>query len=108
MWFSEKKYQETIILCNKVLQNSETIQPNLLLYLGVSQLELSQYQDALSTFSILEKSNAIDFHKAFWYKSLVYLKQENKEKAIVELQKIKENPNYFNHSEAKKILRKIE
>lgn len=107
LFFLEKKYKETIILCNRVIQNTETIQPNILLYLGVSQLELELYQDALNSFSILENSTAIDFHKAYWYKSLVYLKQKNKEKASIELQKIVNNNAYFNHEKAINILRKI-
>lgn len=104
--FNENKFDESRKLCLTIIGNSKTLQPNILLYLGVSQLELNEYDNALKTFTTLTKSNTLDFHKGYWYKAMIYLKKEEKELLINELNQIKKH-HYYNNDKAVKILKKL-
>ena len=106
--FKQQKFEETILQSEEIISKSSILQPNILIYKGMSHLELDDYEKALSEFDKLTNSEAIDFHKGYWFKLLVYLKQENEAKAIETLHIIVANPSYFNHARAVKILKKIE
>ncbi len=104
--FLSKDYNASIILCKTILSSSQNIEPNILLYLGISQIETGNYNDALRTFSKLINTNTIDSHKGYWYKAMVYLKLNDKENTINTLQKIVSN-DYYMKNDASIILKEI-
>ncbi|MBL4662750.1 MAG: hypothetical protein JKY22_04150 [Flavobacteriaceae bacterium] len=105
--FILKKYTEVVSNVKKITINSEEKDATLLLYQGVSQLELDQYENALQTFTELTKSNTIDHHKGYWYIAMVYLKQGNKETLIESLEVITSNSTFYKHTDASDILKKL-
>jgi len=104
--FLSKDYNATIKLGNTILASSKNTDPNVLLYIGISQIEVNKNNDALITFTSLIESNTIDNHKGYWYKAMVYLKLDDKSNAIKVLEKIV-SKNYFKKDQALKILKKI-
>lgn len=103
--FRSENYNGVIILANSL--NITASSPQAWLYIGVSHLELDQYQTAIQSFDHLIQSNSIDFHKGYWYKALTFLKQDDKEKCIEVLKIIVANPTYFSHENAKKLLKEL-
>lgn len=106
--FKEKKYKQALDLFSTIEENSKTFNPNLKLYLALTNAELKNYDRALEYLTELERSNTIDQHKSHWFRALLYLKQENKEKAILVLRVITKNKNYFNHQKAISLLKELE
>jgi len=106
--FNEQNYTDVIIFCNDLLSTSNEIRPNILLYLGISQLEMKQYQDAENTFNLLASSSTLDHHKGYWYLALTYMKQEKSIEAKETLLQISKNNTFYRHAEAVQILQKLE
>lgn len=106
--FREEKYLEALQLFSTANETSNTLNPNITLYLAMCNLELKRYDTALSYLKALENSKTIDFHKAYWFESLIYLKQEQKDKAVQTLKILSENRDYFNHEKAVELLGQLE
>lgn len=106
--FKEQRYSEALKAFTAVNENSNTLNPNLVLYIAICNLELNNYTTSLNYLEELEQSNAIDFHKAYWFKALVYLKQDQKNDAIKNLKILSENKTYFNHEKANDLLDKLD
>lgn len=104
--FEEGKYKEALTLFSSTTKNID-YNPNAALYIGISQLELQQYSEALKTFDVLKNSDAIDKHKAHWYTALIYLKQGDAEKAKNTLEILIQNPTYYNYEKAQKLRKKL-
>ena len=79
---------------------------NLYLYLGISQMELNQFEESQKTLNSLINSNLIDSEKGYWFKGLLYLKSNRINKAKIMLQKIIDN-SYYSHLKASEILIKL-
>lgn len=105
--FVNKDYTAANTLYNTHILNSNTTNTNVYLYYGITQLELNQNDKALDTFDKIINSNALDSSKGFWYKTLVYLKAEDKLNAIKQLEIIVSNTENYNYNEAKKLLEKL-
>ena len=106
--FLNKNYIKAEQNFHQFFLNEEIVNTTGLIYLGVSQLELNKFNESLLTFDKLIKSNTIDKSKGYWYKVLVYLKMNDREKAINQLNVITQNTSNYNYKEALKILSKIE
>ncbi|MBC8757597.1 tetratricopeptide repeat protein [Kordia sp. YSTF-M3] len=105
--FQEEKYQEALSIFTTYAQESATYNPQIQLYIGVSHMELENYQEALQTFNQLQNSNTVDDHKAYWYTALTYLKQNDAENAKKVLKTLVENPSNYNYEKAKELLKKL-
>ena len=106
--FKEKKYNDVIALSNEILNKSDILEPNILIYKGVSLLETNNFEDALQVFdSLIAHKNLIDYHKGYWYKALIYLKMGNQKETIKTLKYITTNKDYFNIKKAKSLLKKL-
>lgn len=77
-------------------------------YLGAAYFETAQYNQAILTFDHLTELNSLEQSKGYWYALLVYLKTENKEKALNTAKKITENPNNYNYKLALEIKADLE
>jgi len=105
--FEQKKYAEVITNVREISLKSNETNLALILYQGVAQLELDQYENALNSFRELTISNTIDHHKGYWYTAMVYLKQGNKVLLVESLEVIAANSTYYNHEEALALLKEI-
>lgn len=107
--FKEKKYSKALTLF-KSIKNDEIsiVQPKLLIYLALTEAEHNNYNVAINYLTELEKSDAIDNHKAYWFKTMLYLKQDDKEKAIFFLKLTTQNEYYFNYEKAISLLKTLE
>lgn len=106
--FRSGEFQQVISQVDALLNTTPEQEANLLLYKGISQLEMNQNEAALTTFSNLQNGNTIDKHKGYWYIALVYLKMRDEAAFREQLEIISQQPSYFRHKEAKKILSEID
>ena len=106
--FEQKKYEEAAAIFLKYHQsNVADIDPLSYIYSGVAYLELDKFDKAIAQFELLEQTNTLQSKKANWYKAMVYLKGEEKEKLKGILVKITSDPDNYNFKEAKVLLEKI-
>lgn len=104
--FENKKYEEALSIFQSQ-SNAIDNRCNILIYKGVSQAELGKYDDAEQTFDALINSNLLDSEKGYWYKSLLYLKQDRVEESKKILSKII-SENLSNKSKAEELLQKLD
>ena len=105
--FVDKDYKLAEEHFNTYVSNKKEVDVNALLYLGISQLELENYNAALENFQRIIDSNTLDQSKGYWYKALVYLKMNDKGSAIKELNSIVKNSENFNFAKAEKLLKEL-
>ncbi|WP_299442140.1 hypothetical protein [uncultured Aquimarina sp.] len=105
--FEQKKYKESYTLFKDYVEGKNEISPPVLVYSGLSALELNKYKEAISYFDQLINSDTIDQSKGYWYKALVYLKQNKKQKTITILEEITTDKNNYNYQEALELLDKL-
>lgn len=107
--FRKKEYEKALVIFQNYLsQNTESINSQVLLYTGVTQLELHQNKLALQSFKNLQQSTSLDAPKAHWYLALTYLKTKNKEEAKKELQQLIKVPDAYKASIAKELIKKLD
>lgn len=97
--FEQKKYNDIIKVLNETPLQSATVY----IYKGMSYLALGKEENALAVFEKFTKTDFIDASKGYWFKLLVYLKTNNRQKAKQEANYIIKNKLY-NYKEAKKVL----
>jgi tetratricopeptide (TPR) repeat protein len=103
--YNQGNYEAAIPLLLKV--NEQNLNFDVLLALGVSYLELDDYDNALAQFEAIGQSDAIIKDKALWYEAATYLKQNNRDLARQKLLQLQEEYPFFKAKETKKILRKL-
>lgn len=105
--FENKEYSGVI----EILKNhSKTTQKSLAiqyLYLGISYMELNQFEKAEKTFENLSQSNLIDGRMGIWYKALLYIKMKDMDKAKSILGEIISN-RLYNHEKANALLQELD
>ena len=106
--FKEKKYDKVLSILKNEIKNKDSYSSALLIYVGVSQVELNKNEKAINTFNKLINSNLLDSSKGYWFKALVYLKSKNVVKAKETLLIIASNKSNYKYKEAKSILEKLE
>ncbi|WP_299431989.1 tetratricopeptide repeat protein [uncultured Aquimarina sp.] len=107
--FRDKRYEESLALLQKyVSEKDKEVNPQLLLYIGVTQLELNQNEAAIGSFTKLLNSNTLDVPKAHWYLALCYLKLNDLEKAKSELNLLVRSNISFQKNKAKELLEKLD
>lgn len=105
--FKQKKYTAALKAFNTINKSSESINPSVILYTAVCYLELNDYDNAIRALKQLKESNTLDFHKAYWFETLVYLKQNKTADAKKTLEIISKNNSYYNHYKAIELLKKL-
>ncbi|TCI91832.1 hypothetical protein [Tenacibaculum sp. M341] len=103
--FKQKEYKESLELFEDLLldkyENSA-----LYIYTAINFIELDEYNKADVVLNKLINSDLIDSEKGYWYKSLLFLKQENKRKAIENLEVIVKK-GFFKSDRAKELLEEL-
>ncbi len=102
--FEQGAYLKANTIFKSVINSGKKTTSSVLIYAGVSALELGNYQDAISYFDSLIASDVIDHSKGYWYKALLYLKQDKKKEAISVLEIILKNENNYNYQKAEELL----
>jgi len=105
-YFNHKDYGKALPIFVKVLPNNKN-NASLYLYIAISQIELSKYNEAQATLDNLINSDLIDAEKGYWYKSLLFVKSNKLQEARKQLKVVIKN-TYFKHKEAKELLSKLE
>lgn len=100
--FKAKKYEKAITFFEDYLK--ENSDPLIYSYIGISYLELDKTKDALSSFDKLLHSVSLDKSKALWYKSLIYLRMNDKVELKKTLSSIISDSTNFNYNKAKELL----
>ncbi len=108
MLFRKKQYDTALtVFKSYVSKNATQSNPQVLLYIGVTQLELDQNEAAIKSFKKLMDSKTLDASKAYWYLSLAYLKINKVEEAKKQLQILSRNSQNYKYKEAKELLKKL-
>jgi len=105
--FKKGDYANCIIKADLFLKESNESITNILIYKGVSLLQLDKNEEALKIFKNLSNRNSIDSSKGLWYSMLVYLKTENKEQALKMLEKITMSSRNYRYNDALELINKI-
>ncbi|WP_299219936.1 tetratricopeptide repeat protein [uncultured Aquimarina sp.] len=106
--FEQKKYDESYVLFKEYIKDKNELLPSVLIYSGLSALELDKYTEAISYFDQIINSDTIDQSKGYWYKALVYLKQDKKNTAIKVLEIILKDKQNYNFDKAQALLKKLQ
>lgn len=106
--FRDEKYTKAIEIFTQYQANAESINPLSFIYTGVAFLEINEFEKALTQFELLANSNTLQSKKAIWYKAMVFLKQNNEEKLIENLEVIVADKNNYNFDKAQQLLEIIE
>lgn len=102
-FFKNKAYKNAIIAFKKVSSNDQ-LYPFALMYLGASYERNNEDDKAIQTFQELSKLTSFEEHsKGYWYELLIYLKQNNTEKAKQIKAIILQDSNNYNYNEVQKI-----
>lgn len=104
-YFENKKYKEALLIFDSISSEQEDT-GTLLIYKGISETELGNYEVAELTFDGLIQSNLLDAEKGYWYKALAFVKANKIEKSKETLTEIISRKLY-KHIEAKELLEKI-
>ena len=105
--FLNKEYSKANNLYKQYIDTTKEFNVTAYLYLGITDLELNNEAQALSSFNKIIESNSLDASKGHWYKALTYLKFEKNDLAIEQLELIVENSDNYNFSEAQLLLNKL-
>ncbi len=101
--FKNKEFEKAIFVLSTIKPDNE-LYPYALMYIGASYDKLNKNDNALIVFDKLSKLPNFDgYSRGYWYKLLIYLKEDKRDKAI-EIKNIILKNNYnFNYEKAKKI-----
>jgi tetratricopeptide (TPR) repeat protein len=107
MKFQEKDFKTAAWMFGKILAKDESNMA-VWFYYGISSIETQNYETANNAFTriINDKQNLYIEH-AEWYLSLCYLKSNQTDKAVDQLNKIAKDENNYHQQEALTLLNKI-
>ena len=105
--FEEGRYQESYDLL-KPYYKADNTSSSILIYLGVTCLELDKMDEANVYFDQLINSDAVDFSKGYWYKTLGLLKQDKTTEAVKLLEGIKDEKDYYHYDKAMELLERLQ
>ncbi|EDP96288.1 tetratricopeptide repeat protein [Kordia algicida OT-1] len=105
--FKQEEYKEAAAFFEQVKPSYELYVYSLQ-YLGASYDKLGKNDKAIATFQKLaDFDDSFESSKGTWYEAMIHLKMEAKDKAIYLLNTHIEDPDNYNYSEAKVLLRKL-
>lgn len=105
-FYNKREYEEAAVLFNKVLESNPQDMQSVLLR-GVSDFEEQKYPDAKQSFvTVINDNNNLFIENAKWYLALCYIKTDERDKAVNQLEMIKNEGGIYS-KDAKKIIRKL-
>ena len=106
-YFEDGEYNKALEILTPKVATVTKNKATVLLYKGISEMELAQYEKAHTTFDQLIESDLIDAPMGLWYKALLYLKVEDSEKAKELLLQINASSSNYKYTEAKALLEEL-
>ncbi len=103
--YNQGNYKAAIPLLIQV--NEQSLNFDVMLAIGISYLELDDFENALTQFETISQSDAIIKDKSLWYEAATYLKQNNRLLARTKLLQLQEEYPYFKAKETQKLIRKL-
>ena len=101
--FKKGEYIKAIESFSKIDSTYE-LYPYSLMYIGASYDQLNENDKAIEAFDLLSKLTSFqESSRGYWYKMLIYLKQNNKEKALEMKNIILKNSENFNYNKTKNL-----
>ena len=104
--FEDRKYEDALVIFKSQIDLAGR-GGDLVIYKGISELELKKYNEAEETFNTLINSNLLDAEKGYWYKALLFLKQDRVEDLKQVLNKIISS-NLYNKVKAETLLKELD
>jgi len=107
-YFKNEQYEQALNSFNAIGQDDPFYAISLI-YRGACYDRLGDTQNAIATFEELTvQSNSLEFSKGYWYLAMMYLKLDDREKAIEYLSISAGNSEYFNYTKARSLLKELE
>ena len=104
--YNTHDYEKAAILFNKVVESNPKDMQSTLLN-GIANFENNKYPEAKRSFgNVINDNNNLYIDQAQWYLALCYVKTDEREKAIQQLEIIKKEGGIY-RNDAKKIIRKL-
>ena len=105
-FYNTRNYEKAAVFFNKVLKSNPKDMQSALLN-GVANFEDKKYPDAKESFvTVINDNNNLFIETAKWYLALCYVKTEEKDKAIRQLELIMDEGGIY-RNDAKKIIREL-
>lgn len=105
--FRNKEYIKAIQLFESIEEDNE-LYPYSLLYLGASYASSDKEVQALQAFNQLAQMDTFaESSKGLWYAALIYLKQNDRDKAVEVLNIIIKDPNNYHYDQAADLLEQL-
>lgn len=102
-FFKNNNYEKAILAFSAIKSDDE-LYPYSLMYIGASYDKLNKNDDAIRTFDKLVTLKKFEeYSRGYWYKLLIYLKENNRSKAIEMRSIILQNTSNFNYEKAKNL-----
>jgi len=105
--FEAKDYNAIIKYYENNISTKNMLHPYSILKIGSAYFYTENYNKALKIFDEFIALDTLDISRGYWYKLLVYLKQENKQKVEEILKVILSNKANHNYQKAKDIADKM-
>jgi len=107
-YFKKENYAKAIESFNLVDTKNE-LYPYSLMYIGAAYELVNKNEAALQAFDKLINLKSFDENtKGYWYKMLIYLKLNNKAKALEMINMISEDKGNYKYEVSQKLLKQIE
>ncbi|MEP0265963.1 hypothetical protein [Dokdonia sp.] len=106
-YFEAGNYENALAILTPKVASVVHNKASVLLYKGISEMELGRSQNAEATFDQLIRSDLMDASMGLWYKALLFLKIEDKEKAKMTLLQIQKSSSNYKYKEAQALLEKL-
>lgn len=102
-FFRNQEFEKAIESLKKI-NSTDKMYPYALLYIGASYEQLNENEKALAIFDEVIKMNDFpESSRGYWYKLLIYAKENNKEKATQIKEIISQNPDNYNYDKVKEL-----
>jgi tetratricopeptide (TPR) repeat protein len=104
--YNSHNYEKAAILFNRVVESNPKDMQSTLLN-GIVNFENNKYPEAKQSFgNVINDNNNLYIDQAQWYLALCYIKTDEREKALQQLEIIKNEGGIYRNN-AKKIIRKL-
>lgn len=106
-YFENKEYDKALPLWNEQLPLIQKNKANVMIYKGLTEIELGISDEAFNTFTKLTQTDLVDASKGYWYIALLHFKLDKPEEGKKVLEHILRSKDNYNYKEAKEILEKL-
>lgn len=106
--FKSQNYEQALSLATALLNTGDAPDYNVLLYKGITLIELERWAEAQAVFDSLINSPAIDAQKGHWYKALIHLKLKEMDALNEILDLMIEDTNHIFYQKALQLKEELE